>query len=909
MVFDNFDALIHYGVGHLDGGNSGRYPYGSGDEPYQHQDDFYNEVNRLRAENFTFKDKDGKTYYGDTAIAKSKGLSTTEFRAKYSIEKDKRREAQVENAKKLLKDGFSISEIGRKMDLNESTIRSLLNEHSEERMKKAKATADFIKDQVDSKGFIDVSSGVENEIGVSRVKLNESLHALQEQGYEIYNRRVPQATNPGKFTTIKVICPPGTEYKDIYDDSKINSLIEYKSFDDGETFKPRFQYPSSMDSKRLSIRYSEDGGSEKDGVIELRRGVPDLYLGDGVNYAQVRILVDGTHYLKGMAVYSDDIPSGKDVIFNTNKTSGTPMEKVLKPIKTTDPNNPFGSLIKEIGGQSYYIDKDGKEKLSLINKRAEEGDFLEWSNKLPSQFLSKQNIGLIKKQLGLTIEDKQAEFDDINSLTNPTIKRKLLESYASDCDASAVHLKAASLPRQQYQVILPLPSLKETEVYAPNYNNGEKVALIRYPHGGTFEIPILTVNNKSPEGNKVITKNAKDAVGINKKVADILSGADFDGDTVMVIPVNTKTRITSRKPLGDLEGFDPKMEYPERKGMKYMSKGSTQREMGIISNLITDMTLSGATDDELARAVKHSMVVIDAEKHKLDYQRSYKENDILDLKKTYQGHYDENGVYRFGAATLLSRAKNEQSVVKRQGTPKIAPDGSLIYKTADDAYYVDRKTGQIKTRMQKSTQMAETKDARSLISKYNSPAEVAYAEYANKLKSLANQARKELYKNEKLQYNSSSAKVYSEEVDSLKAKLNIAEKNAPRERKAQLMANSDIKKIIQDNPDITKKEIKKMSQQKLTVAREKVGAKRHPIDITDKEWEAIQSGAISDNTLWKILKYTDIDSVRERATPRSNKGITESKIQRIKALKDSGYSNNEIAKRLGISTGTVNKYS
>ena len=38
-----------------------------------------------------------------------------------------------------------------------------------------------------------------------------------------------------------------------------------------------------------------------------------------------------------------------------------------------------------------------------------------------------------------------------------------------------------------------IPSMKENEVYAPNYKNGEQVALIRYPHAGTFEIPILTV--------------------------------------------------------------------------------------------------------------------------------------------------------------------------------------------------------------------------------------------------------------------------------------------------------------------------------------------------------------------------------------------------------------------------------
>ena len=119
---------------------------------------------------------------------------------------------------------------------------------------------------------------------------------------------------------------------------------------------PPFRFPESLDSSRLAIRYSEDGGSDKDGVIEIRRGVKDLDLGDS-HYAQVRILVDGDHYLKGMAMYSDDLPEGTDILFNTNKSKDTPVDKVLKEVKrnadgSINQENPFGSLIKENGGQS-----------------------------------------------------------------------------------------------------------------------------------------------------------------------------------------------------------------------------------------------------------------------------------------------------------------------------------------------------------------------------------------------------------------------------------------------------------------------------------------------------------------------------------------------------------------------------
>ena len=581
------------------------------------------------------------------------------------------------------------------------------------------------------------------------------------------------------------------------------------------------------------------------------------------------------------------------------------MTDVLKKIKD-DPDNPFGSLIKEHGGQSYYIDKDGNEKLSLINKRAEEGDWGEWSDHLPSQFLSKQRMTLINKQLGLATADKVAEYDEICALTNPTVKKTLLKSFADDCDSAAVHLQAAALPRQKYQVILPLTTIKDTEVYAPNYKNGEQVALIRYPHGGTFEIPVLTVNNKQPEGKKVLGNTPKDAIGINSKVAERLSGADFDGDTVMVIPTGGKIKITSTHPLKGLEGFDPKEKYgPDSTTQPYKRMKNTQTEMGKVSNLITDMTLKGATEDELARAVRHSMVVIDAEKHNLDYKRSEQDNGIASLKKKYQGRV-EDGKYKEGAATLISRAKSEVSVPKRKGSPTINEDGSLSYKTADDLTYVDKKTGKTKTRTQASTQMAEAKDARTLSS--GTPQEEAYASYANKMKSLANQARKEMVSTGKIPYSASAKAAYQNEVDSLNAKLNVALKNAPRERQAQVIANATVTAKKQANPDMTNAEIKKANQQALTAARKQVGAERKPVVITDREWEAIQAGAISESKLTQILNNADIDSLRQRATPRATTTLSTAKQNKIASMSASGYSTSEIAEALGISTSTVSKY-
>ena len=886
------EILMHYGMPR----RSGRYPWGSGDNPYQHSGDFLSRIDELKSQGLR-----------ETEIAEQLGLTTTQLRTQMSLAKDERRSLQVATAKGLREKGYSLNEIAEKMGFaNDSSVRSLLNENSEARMNQAKTTADFLKKMIDEKGMIDVGTGVERELGISREKLNQALYILEMEGYPVYGGGVPQVTNPGKQTNIKVICPPGTEHREIYDFDNVHSVKDYDQIlsEDGQKVRPAFQYPESMDSSRLKINYAEDGGIQKDGVIEIRRGVDDLSLGDS-HYAQVRIMVDGTHYLKGMAVYSDDLPDGVDVLFNTNKKTGTPMTDVLKKNKD-DPDNPFGSLIKEHGGQSYYIDKDGNEKLSLINKRAEEGDWGEWSDHLPSQFLSKQSMTLINKQLGLATADKVAEYDEICALTNPTVKKTLLKSFADDCDSAAVHLQAAALPRQKYQVILPLTTIKDTEVYAPNYKNGEQVALIRYPHGGTFEIPVLTVNNKQPEGKKVLGNTPKDAIGINSKVAERLSGADFDGDTVMVIPTGGKIKITSTHPLKGLEGFDPKEKYgPDSTTQPYKRMKNTQTEMGKVSNLITDMTLKGATEDELARAVRHSMVVIDAEKHNLDYKRSEQDNGIASLKKKYQGRV-EDGKYKEGAATLISRAKSEVSVPKRKGSPTINEDGSLSYKTADDLTYVDKKTGKTKTRTQASTQMAEAKDARTLSS--GTPQEEAYASYANKMKSLANQARKEMVSTGKIPYSASAKAAYQNEVDSLNAKLNVALKNAPRERQAQVIANATVTAKKQANPDMTNAEIKKANQQALTAARKQVGAERKPVVITDREWEAIQAGAISESKLTQILNNADIDSLRQRATPRATTTLSTAKQNKIASMSASGYSTSEIAEALGISTSTVSKY-
>lgn len=887
------DILMHYGVKR----RSGRYPWGSGDNPYQHGGDFLARVEELQ--------RLGKT---EKQIADELHLSTTDLRMQVRVAKHERRALQADRARSLREDGKTLDEIASILGYaNDSSVRALLNENTAANKNKAQATAEILKKELAEKGAIDVGIGVERQLGVSTGVLQEALFILETEGYNRYGVGVPQVNDPKKRTITPVISVPEIDQREVYQNlDLVKSVGDYHSTDGGESWDKR-EYPASIDSSRVKILYGDEGGALKDGVIEIRRGVADLDLGDS-HYAQVRILVDGTHYLKGMAMYSDDMPDGADIVFNTNKHTGTPKMDVLKKIQD-DPDNPFGALIKA-NGQSHYIDADGNEKLSAINKLKEEGDWDKMSKNLSSQFLSKQPIQLIKKQLDLTYADAADEFSEICSLNNPTVKRKLLLDFADECDSAAVHLKAAALPRQSTQVILPLNAMKETEIFAPNYRDGEKVVLIRYPHGGTFEIPELTVNNKNPTAVSVLGKNIRDAVGINPKVAERLSGADFDGDQVVVIPTGGRVKIQSTPALKDLKDFDPKTDYSTegKTGVRLLAKGAaTQRQMGEISNLITDMTLKGATEPEIARAVKHSMVVIDAAKHKLDYRQSEKDNGIAELKKKYQGFDDETG-HHGGASTLLSRRKQDVEVPERQGSGVIDPlTGKVVYKESGRTY-VDPRTGKTVAATTKVKRILAVDDVRSMSS--GTLQEEAYADYANKMKDLANKARLEYKATPTLKRSASAAKAFEPEVNRLMAALKVAQLNAPLEREAQRIANARVKAKVQANNITDKDEISKIRRAAISDARNSTGAsgKRTRITISDGEWTAIQSGAISDTTLSEILRYAEPKTVRERATPRRITQLSDARISRIKAMANSGHTNAEIAEALGISTSAVSKY-
>lgn len=978
--------LYHTGVAHDEnppGRGSGRFPYGSGENPGQHQFTFRSEVDRLKAKGYS-QSEIAQTLMGKKGVNKKTGepiyYNSTDLRAKIAREKVEERNQLRARALELYDECHgNKSEAARRMGIAESTLRSYLNDAIDERNKRYEATAEFLKKRIaESKsGMIDVSSGSEyyigigESIGVTDYTKKVAISMLEQEGYLKGWVNIPNGLN--KTTKMVVLAAPpgeGETVKDVFRRMQQNKQdiqpIQDFTPDQGKTWwTPEF--PESISSKRIYVRYAEDGGKDKDGVIELRRGVDDISL-DGSQYAQVRVAVDGTHYMKGMAIYGTDIPKGYDVVYNTNKKRGTPLiddsavydpesgawsgKEVLKRLKINndtmevDRDNPFGALIKSpkdrdgvimAGGQRKYIGPDGKEHLSVINKLQDEGDWDSWSRTLSSQFLSKQPLKLIKQQTDLSIKDKQVELERIKNLTNPVIKKKLLDEFADSCDANAADLSVKGFKNQAFQVLLPVPKLKDNEIYAPNYDDGDTVALVRYPHGGIFEIPILTVNNKGAAAAKEVMRDAKDAVGITSKVAEQLSGADFDGDTALVIPLKSnRLAVSSRKPLEGLMNFDPKELYKLPDSAPQMSDSEKQKQMGIVTNLITDMTVGGASWDHLERAVKHSMVVIDAQKHHLDYKQSAKDYDIDSLKEIYQKNVTTGKIG--GASTVLSRAKGKAYIPYRKeitDTSKMTPEELSDWNAGKKVY---RDTGETKLKLIKDPkkmtveelerynagkkvfrqtdilktmtvhQMDTKDDAMDLVRDPSNQKEVAYAKYANQLKDLARNARIASRKIETISVSKEAKATYAAEVESLNQKLKLAKMNSPKERRARALAEAVVSEKIKSNPDMDYEHRKREEALALIRARAAVGAKKQLVNITDREWEAIQANAISSSRLKQILDNTDQEKFKQRATPKHSSALSNAEIAKAKAMIASGmYTRKEIADSLGVSVSTISR--
>jgi len=885
IIEEQDNELMHYGILR----RSGRYPWGSGRDEHTRNRDFLSYLKEMESQGLT----QSEIARGISDLADQK-FTVNDLRAARSIAVNEQRAANIAMAHRLWAKSMSKTAIAERMGVSESVVRNWLKQSEQDRSDILTTTANRLKERCDEVGFVDVGVGVERHLGVTRTRLDTALGILKEKGYEVHT--VPLPTSSGNEIKLKVLGPPKSTQRDAFLARENIQQIKDFSSDNGRSYA-KIHPPLEIDPKRVKVVPKEEGGDQADGMIYVRPGVKDVEIG-GARYAQVRVAVGPNHYLKGMAVYKDNLPSGVDIEFHTSKPrADNPMDLMKKNadekgyVKGGD-----HPLLKSIDHQIVEGVGTKQERVtSAMNIVNEEGDWTKWSRNLSSQMLSKQSPLLVKTQLAMTQERRAEELKQISALTNPVVKKKLLEKFAESADAASVHLKAAALPRVASHVILPVASMPKNQIFAPQYKDGERVVLIRHPHGGTFEIPELVVNNKHPESIKLMGKNAPDAIGIHPSVASWLSGADFDGDTVLVIP-NNNDKVRHSRPLDALKDFDPRASYPGYEGMKRMK--NTQAEMGNISNLITDMSLQNASQSDIARAVRHSMVVIDAEKHNLNWKQSAKDNGIQQLKEKYQGGR--------GATTIVSRAKSPVRIPERK--PRTQGFGGPIdTKTGALAFEPTNRTKSDGTLIEKPFKALElARDARTLMStKTGTPIERLYADHSNKLKGLADKARLEAYHTKPPRASSSAAKTYHKEVTSLNAKLEVALRNAPLERQAQIISNTMVKIRLQADPTLSREEKKKVRYKSITRARNRVGAKKIQIDISPEEWNAIQAGAISPSKLTKILDNSDLNVVKELATPRTLLKMTATKTSRAKQMLESGYTRAEVAQHLGVSLSTL----
>ena len=103
---------------------------------------------------------------------------------------------------------------------------------------------------------------------------------------------------------------------------------------------------------------------------------------------------------------------------------------------------------------------------------------------------------------------------------------------------------------------------------------------------------------------------------------------------------------------------------------------------------------------------------------------------------------------------------------------------------------------------------------------------------------------------------------------------------------------------------------KKLYSQDLDYGRFKVGKDTTYVDITDREWAAIQAGAIHATKAKKILDKAKPEKVRELATPKETRELSTAKQARIKSMLSTGMmTQTEIAEALGVSVASVRKYA
>jgi predicted transcriptional regulator len=322
-----------------------------------------------------------------------------------------------------------------------------------------------------------------------------------------------------------------------------------------------------------------------------------------------------------------------------------------------------------------------------------------------------------------------------------------------------------------------------------------------------------------------------------------------------------------------------------------------------------------------------AQLIIDAEKHKLNWRGAEEEYRISELHEKYQGKK------RGGAVTIVSKASGEYDVPEGEEYYDIDPKTGAkipkytgkkrVYFTREDdtKYYKDLLPKQAgydpnaKDVTQKSTKMAETSDANTLVSPYKYRIETIYANYANQCKALANEARKESLVKKETPYSKQAADTYKEEVAHLTELIENSKVNAALERLAQRSAKVIIDERIAKYPERYnkktpdgKKHISKLKNQ-VTNQQRKIVSKQRPFDITPREWEAIEAGALHKSDVKEIINRANSDQVKKYAMPKNTdySTLSPANLAHARAMINSGYTQADVAASFNISPSTLSK--
>ncbi len=216
VVINEAEYLSHYGILR----RSGRYPWNSGGKQTQSavNKSFLGYINEMRAQGLT-----------PTQIAKGVGVSTTELRAATTIAKNEQKQSNIAMALSLKDKGYSNVAAAERMGVPESTFRSLIAPGAKDRADVLTTTAEMLKGEVDAKRFVDVGSGVETQLGMSKERLAAAVAILEEQGYSKQPVKIRQVAT-GKDTEFKVLVPPGVTQREAWEtDTTFNKSNSFQT--------------------------------------------------------------------------------------------------------------------------------------------------------------------------------------------------------------------------------------------------------------------------------------------------------------------------------------------------------------------------------------------------------------------------------------------------------------------------------------------------------------------------------------------------------------------------------------------------------------------------------------------------------------------------------------------------------